>query len=119
MYVAGPSVNLSSAATMAGNLYAPNATLVLGASAPTTLYGAIFASAVTASADLRIHYDESILAPASMPACSAPESCAASCDCAGLACNSGTCGQCSENSDCCAPLVCGPAKTCVPDVTPR
>ncbi|MGH7270209.1 MAG: DUF7305 domain-containing protein, partial [Polyangiaceae bacterium] len=43
-YVGGPGVNLQGAATLAGSLYAPGSVLTLGASAPTTVYGSIFAS---------------------------------------------------------------------------
>jgi len=79
-YVGGPTVNLlggptdnpQSAATLAGNLYAPSATLDLGGSATTTLYGSIFASSLIASADLMIHYDDAILTQSSTPACPAP-----------------------------------------------
>ena len=120
MYVGGTSVNLQGAAMLAGNLYAPHATLTLGGSAPTTLYGAIFVQDFNASANLTIHYDEAILTPSSTPACSAPASCASSCDCAGQACNGGTCGACSDSTTpCCPPLVCGPSKTCVADVIAR
>jgi hypothetical protein len=119
MYVGGMKVNLASASTIAGNLYAPTATLLLGASAPTTLFGAVFVSQFNGSADLTIHYDESILTPSPTRACATPSSCVLSCDCSGLACNSGTCGPCSQNIDCCAPLVCGPQGTCVAAVTPR
>jgi hypothetical protein len=119
MYVGGTIVNLANAATIAGNLYAPQASLTLGASAPTTLFGALFVSQLNASANLFIHYDESILNPSSTRACSTPASCTSSCDCDGLACNSGTCGLCSENIQCCAPLLCGPQGTCVAGVTPR
>jgi len=68
----GPTDNPQSAATLAGNLYAPSATLDLGGSATTTLYGSIFASSLIASADLMIHYDDAILTQSSTPACPAP-----------------------------------------------
>ena len=38
-YVGGSTVNLQGAAELAGNLYAPAATLMLGGTAPTTLFG--------------------------------------------------------------------------------
>jgi hypothetical protein len=118
-YVGGSTVNLQSAATLAGNLYAPGAMLTLGGSAPTTLYGSIFASAINASADLTIHYDEAILTQSSTPACPAPQSCATCSDCGGQACNSGTCGLCapdSQQQQCCPPLVCGSQGICVSDI---
>jgi hypothetical protein len=115
-YVGGGTVNLQSAATLAGNLYAPNAQITLGGSAPTTLYGSIFASELSAGADLTIHYDEAILTQSSTPACPAQQSCTTCADCGGQACNSGTCGLCVDSSDCCAPLVCGSQGTCVSDI---
>ena len=113
------SVNLQSAATLAGNLYAPGAMITLGGTAPTTLYGSMFASSLSSGSDLTIHYDQAILSPSSMPACTAPTNCSSCNDCNGQACNSGTCGTCADSSQCCAPLVCGPQGQCVADVTPR
>jgi hypothetical protein len=112
-YVGGTSVNLNMASTVAGNLYAPFATITLGASAPTTLYGSIFAKALTASADLQIHYDDAIMTPSATPSCPPLASCNTCSDCGGQACDDHTCGSCTDSSDCCPPLVCGPAGTCV------
>ncbi|HTB72638.1 MAG TPA: hypothetical protein VK762_05325, partial [Polyangiaceae bacterium] len=119
-YVGGTSVNLQSAATLAGNLYAPNATITLGGSAQTTLFGAIFASGLSSGSDLTIHYDKAILTPPSTRACPTPTSCITCNDCNGQPCNSLTCGgTCADSSQCCAPLVCNGQGVCVPDVTPR
>jgi len=118
-YVGGSSVNLQSAATLAGNLYAPHATITLGGTAPTTLYGSIFASALSAGSDLTIHYDEAILTPSSTPACATPTTCVSCDDCNGQACSNGACAPCAVSTDCCRPLVCR-AGACVADiVTPR
>ncbi len=76
-YFGGTTVNLQSAASLAGNLYAPGATLTLGSMAPTTLYGAVFAGALSASSTLTIHYDESVLSSSACPA--TPSVCSA-CD---------------------------------------
>ncbi len=107
-YVGGNgTVNLQGQAELAGNLYAPAAQLVLGGSAATTLYGSIFAARINAGADLTIHYDEAILASGGAGAgCAPPTSCKTCRDCGGQACNSGTCGGCTDSSQCCAPLVC-------------
>jgi hypothetical protein len=113
-YVGGTLVNLQNAATMAGNLYAPFSTLTLGMAAPTTLYGSAFVGSLSSSADLTIHYDEAILAPT--PACDAPQACTSSCDCAGQACNGGTCGSCSDTVPCCPPFICSPDGSCVAEV---
>jgi hypothetical protein len=117
-YVGGSTVNLQSMTTLAGNLYAPGAMITLGGTAPTTLYGSLFANALSAAAALTIHYDKAILTP-SMSACAAPTSCRTCNDCNGQACNSGTCsGGCADSTQCCAPLVCRNG-TCVSDVIPR
>ncbi len=100
------TVNLQGAAQLAGNLYCPGAQLVLGSQAPTTLYGSIFAARLTAGADLTIHFDEAILASSSSSGCAPPTTCSTCRDCGGQACNSGTCGGCTESVQCCAPLVC-------------
>ena len=118
-YVGGRTVNLQNAATLAGNLYAPNANITLGP-APTTLYGAIFADSLSSGSDLTIHYDKAILTPPSTRACPTPTSCITCNDCNGQPCNSLTCGgTCADSSQCCAPLVCNGQGVCVPDVTPR
>jgi hypothetical protein len=122
-YVGGSSVNLQGGATLAGNLYAPNATLTLGGTAPTALYGSLFAQMVSAGADLTIHYDEAILTPSLSPTCTTPKTCNSNdpnaCnECPGQACNSDTCGPCAESSQCCPPLVCRNG-ACVADVIPR
>jgi hypothetical protein len=112
-YVGGSTVNLQSASTVAGNVYAPHAVLTLGAAAPATLYGAAFVSSLSAAADLTIHYDQAIMTPSATPACPAPGACTTCNDCGGQACNSSTCGACADSSQCCPPLVCGPQGTCV------
>ena len=123
-YVGGSSVNLQSAATLLGNLYAPHATITLG-TAPTTVYGSIFAGGLSSESDLTIHYDETILTPSSPPLCATPTTCQTCNDCNGQACSLndaalfGSCGLCNEDSDCCRPLICTPQGTCVPVVTPR
>ncbi len=120
-YVGGSTVNLASQATLAGNLYAPGATITLGGNAPTTLFGSIFASTVSSQSDLTIHFDEAILAPSSMPVCATPTTCSSCNDCNGQACNpaSQTCVPCADSTQCCAPLVCNAQGACVVDVIPR
>lgn len=118
-YVGGNKVNLQGVATLAGNLYAPGATLLLGGSASTTLFGSISVGSFSASSDLTIHFDESILTPAATPACSGQTPCATYNDCGGQACNSGICGHCTDSDQCAPPLVCGAAGACIADVIPR
>ncbi len=115
-YVGGNKVNLQGASEFAGNLYAPLADLLLGGSAPTTLFGSVFVGTFSAGSDLTIHYDESILTPAKTPACPGTTVCATCNDCGGQPCNSGTCGFCTTSDQCCPPLVCGAGGTCVADI---
>jgi hypothetical protein len=128
-YVGGTSVNLQSAATLLGNLYAPHATITLGGTAPTALYGSVFANGLSSGSDLTIHYDEAILTPSSPPLCAAPTTCQTCNDCNGQACNgnaidggpfvTSACGLCTADSQCCRPLICSPQGTCIPVVTLR
>ncbi len=115
-YVGGTKVNLQGAAEFAGNLYAPGADLLLGGSAPTTLFGSVFVGSFSAQSDLTIHFDESILTPASTPSCAGSTACASCNDCGGQPCNSGTCGQCTNSDQCCPPLVCNSNGSCVADL---
>jgi hypothetical protein len=106
-YVGGSeTVNLQGPSQLAGNLYAPYAQLVLGGSAPATLFGSIFAARLSAGSDLTIHYDEAILSVGSSAGCAAPSTCTTCRDCGGQSCNSGTCGGCTDSTQCCAPLMC-------------
>jgi hypothetical protein len=107
----GGTVQLSGAAEIAGNIYAPHAELVLGA-APTTIFGSVFARRLSAPADLTVHYDESVLTPTDTCS-SAPSRCTSCHDCANQACFAGTCGACTESTQCCSPLVCSGGR-CVP-----
>jgi hypothetical protein len=83
--------------------------------APTTLFGAVFANAVSSASTLTIHYDEAILSSSSCPS---PMTCATCNDCNGQACIGGTCTGCTTSSDCCPPLVCGPQGRCVAALIP-
>ncbi|HEY2518218.1 MAG TPA: hypothetical protein VGI39_45430, partial [Polyangiaceae bacterium] len=98
------TINLQNAATLAGNVYAPSAELVLSAS-PTTIFGSAFVRRFSAQGVVTIHYDEAILAQGgSCP--SAGGSCSSCHDCGNQACVAGVCGACTDSSECCAPLVC-------------
>jgi hypothetical protein len=115
-YVGGTgTVNLQGASQLAGNLYAPQAELVLGGSAATTLFGSIFAARLSASADLTVHFDEAVLTQNGSTTCALPTGCTTCRDCGGQACNSGTCGGCADSTQCCAPLVCR-AGACVANI---
>jgi putative adhesin len=110
------SVNLTSAATLAGNVYAPLSELVLGSGA-TTIYGSVLAERVSAQGALTIHYDESVLGEGASCGAPAGGACTSCHDCGNQACIGGVCGACTASSDCCPPLVCN-AGTCVADLVP-
>jgi hypothetical protein len=98
------TANLQQATTFAGNLYAPQAELVLGG-LPVDVYGSLFVRRLSAQAAVTIHYDEHVLSTAA--ACPVQTAACTSChDCANQACTSGVCGACTDSSQCCAPLVC-------------
>lgn len=111
LYVGGGgAIALSGAALFAGNLYAPLAELQ--ASAGATLFGSLFVRHLVTAAPLTIHYDTAVLdadqgCPVGAATC---ESCL---DCGNQACAGGTCGACTDSSECCAPLVCA-GGVCVP-----
>ena len=109
LWVGGAAtVNLPNASLLAGNVYAARSELVLGPN-PTTVFGSIFVKRVSAQGSLTVHYDESVLgAGASCGAASGP--CSSCHDCANQACVAGTCGECTDSSECCAPLVCNAGK---------
>src|SRR5439155_15568612 len=99
-------VNLQNASTLAGNVYAPRAELVLG-SQSTTVFGSVFARRLSARGSVAIHYDEGVLqAGASCASSNGSGRCTSCHDCANQACVAGTCGSCTNSSECCAPLVC-------------
>src|SRR5205807_1801123 len=90
LYVGGNgTVNLQNASTLAGNVYAPRAEVVLG-SQSTTVFGSMFARRLSAQGSVAIHYDEGVLqAGASCP--STTGSCTSCHDCGNQACVTGTC----------------------------
>ena len=104
MYVAGPRVTFDGSATIAANVYAPNAVVDTGGSLRAR--GAVAARTFTASGSVDVAYDEAIL---KVEGCAAPSAPCKTCnDCGGSApaCNGGTCGACKTDADCCAPLSC-------------
>jgi len=106
---------LSSQSRIGGNLYAANSQLV-DWSGGNDVYGAVFAGDFKESHDTAIHYDRAVLNAG--VACNAPPpgadagadsgstSCVSCRDCGNQSCNGGTCGPCTTNKDCCAPLQC-------------
>ena len=100
----GADINLSSNVTLAGNLYAPLSQLNEGSNL--TVYGALFVRKVAISGQLTIHHDTAIFRAGS--GCPSPTStgCTSCRDCGNQACTGGTCGTCTDSSQCCSPLQC-------------
>lgn len=112
IYVWDPNgILLLGGSEFVGNLYAPNVQIVAGG---LDVYGAI----LTGSPNLNhvsVHYDRAILdvdeqCPEPPSSCDSCEDCVSS-----LACIDGTCANCTQDSDCCPPLVClGNSHLCGP-----
>jgi hypothetical protein len=84
-------------------VYAPNGRVAN--KSQTTFFGAIFANNFQSGGSITFHYDKA--ATAESQACPPPTGGCNSClDCANQACNSGVCGGCTNDGQCCAPLRC-------------
>jgi formylglycine-generating enzyme required for sulfatase activity len=91
------------------DIYAPNGGVC--AQSHMDFFGAIFANKFQSGGSINFHYDKA--ATQESASCPPPPSGCTSClDCANQACNkppaspTGTCGACSNDGDCCAPLRC-------------
>jgi hypothetical protein len=120
MYVAGTgTLSFSSSANIYGNLYDAGH---IGLSSGTTVYGALYAGSLDGSADLTIHYDRQVDVqgvtcpppPGSTPDGGTPQMCGSCKDCNNQACINGTCGMCTDSSQCCPPLICNAGYCSVP-----
>lgn len=115
LYVGGSQpIALSGGGTYAGNIYAPKAQFSV--STASTIYGSLFVNGIENSHDLTVHYDTAILRAGD--GCAPPPAeftCQSCLDCGNQACNGGTCGACTTDADCCAPLVCNGSGACVPE----
>jgi stigma-specific protein Stig1 len=91
-------------------VYAPKATIDLGASASTfDVFGALFLGGLKAAPMTAVHYDRAVLrAGASCPtgASTTGATCTSCNDCDRQACVNGMCGGCTDSSECCAPSTC-------------
>jgi hypothetical protein len=113
VYIGGTNVTISGFVGLNGNVYAPNAVMLMSSTFEMT--GSLLAKQLQFSGDFTIHYDEAIL---DTQGCDLPGQTCTSChDCEGTtpACKGGTCVACQVNDDCCAPLVCRSGK-CVVDI---
>jgi hypothetical protein len=110
-YVGGSAaLVISSNVTLATNLYDPTALITW--SAPVEVYGAVVAGDFVASQVVKIHYDRQVVqAGQDCPSAGSPDggtavTCTTCKDCNNQACVNGTCGPCTDSSQCCAPLQC-------------
>ena len=94
---------MKAATNIAADIYAPNGEIYAGASF--SMYGAIFTGDYRSSASTTIHYDRAALDQGK--ACPPPPGGCSSClDCGNQACVDGVCGECTNDGQCCPPLVC-------------
>ncbi len=113
VYVGGNgSINLSSGAQVAGNIFAPTAELVTAGDVE--LFGSIQARRISTSGALDVHFDTAILE--GDDECVSDEPCTSCEDCNNQACNDGECGACETDADCCAPLVCNEFGECIAEI---
>ena len=106
MYVAGASeIKFEDQTNIGGYLYA--AFGLLNVQSPLEVFGGVYAGDYNANDSVDIHYDREVLnAGDDCPEDPEPPGCTSCLDCNGQACNGGTCGDCTTNADCCAPLRC-------------
>lgn len=99
----GPSVTLTNDVVIAGFLYMARGAFAAGN--PLTVFGGLITGDFRNSNSTAIHYDRQVLEAGD--ACPPePPQCTSCADCGNQACNAGTCGACTSNADCCAPLTC-------------
>jgi hypothetical protein len=109
-YVGGTqAVSFGAGVTISGNFY--DAAASLDWSSGTAVYGAVYAGDFTGSSNVEIHYDTQVVSagagcPTTPPADAGGKGCGSCTDCNNQACINGTCSMCTDNSQCCPPLVC-------------
>jgi hypothetical protein len=98
------ALNLPFDAQLNGNVYIANGEF--NSASPTEVFGAIETTEFNSANDITIHYDRQVLHVADW--CQRPTSsgCSSCGDCNNQACINGQCSVCTEDSQCCAPLVC-------------
>jgi hypothetical protein len=90
---------------VAMNLYAPRANVTVETLG--NIYGAVFASKLSARGPLFAHYDRAVLRTAEACTLPPPLTCTSCDQCSGTrTCSAGTCAACVSDADCCFPLTC-------------
>jgi hypothetical protein len=113
-YVSGAGFSLNGEAHIAGLFYAANSDIEL--QSHLTVYGALYCKSFNGTGDnTDIHYDRAALQLdkdccenpeiPDAPGCN-PPGCTSCKDCGNQSCTGGTCGPCTSDADCCAPLLC-------------
>jgi len=112
IYIAGNDVTMTGQLELSANFYLPNANFNI--TNDLEMWGALFAKQINSSGKVRVHYDEGIL---KIPGCQGGDEPCKDCgDCVNPnpACGSdGTCGPCTKDQECCAPLICNGLGECV------
>ncbi|HRI65725.1 MAG TPA: hypothetical protein PK156_15865 [Polyangium sp.] len=113
IYIAGNDVTMTGQLALSANFYLPNA--IFNITNDLEMWGALFAKKISSSGRVKVHYDEGIL---KIPGCQGGDEPCKDCgDCVNPnpACGGdGTCGPCTKDQDCCAPLICDLLGECVP-----
>lgn len=106
LYVAG-QVELDGGLALAAHVYAPQSAIKIpDASGAPDSYGSVLARSIDFAAP-HMHYDRSILHAAAECKAPAPQRCDDCGQCPDdLACQNGSCGACTSDTDCCEPAVC-------------
>jgi hypothetical protein len=100
------SFELSSEILISGNIWVGYGTVLW--TSDLDMFGAVFSNDFQVQAPMRLHYDQAVVNAGS--GCAPPIRCTSCSDCNNQACNSGTCGACTTDADCCAPLTCNMGK---------
>jgi hypothetical protein len=98
------ALTFSQTANIAADFYAMYAHPVSWSQAA-IVYGSVYVGAFEGSQVTQIHYDRASLTTG-QECPPQPPGCQACGDCGNQACVNGTCGSCTDNSQCCAPLQC-------------
>jgi hypothetical protein len=108
------ALNLNQGFQLAGNLYSALSSVIENQTAD--IYGAIFSGAFNSNQNTIIHYDSAITTQGQncpggggnpgVDGGAPPMQCNSCGDCANQACVNHTCGACTTDADCCAPLMC-------------
>ncbi len=112
IYVGGSGIiTIDGSASLAGNLYAPQAALSVGGTVES--FGSLFLDRLSVGGFASLHYDRAVLDVGADCESDTAAACVSCLDCRNQACVGGQCGACAVDSECCAPLRCV-GGSCVP-----